>query len=374
VATTCLAVYYGSWFIPSVSEWGRRTIPHRSINLVSTYASQTHVTGPKKVLDNLVKGLARIDEPFVVNRALDSTSRIWVHSDLRALLELPPDSTVNVLGPNLVVLPRDMPTRRPFPRSVYLQPSKWAADVWVEEEFTQCPLRVWAAGIDTNEFPVRREPPIGAPILVYFKRRSPSDLARVKEFLSDTGLVYQVLVYGEYTQEDYIRLLKDCSFVVWLGRQESQGIALQEALAMNVPILVIDATSFFNEYPAPTSMFPARLRSFRTTSTPYFDQRCGVVLDSVEQLRQGLEMMAERRESFRPREYILQNLSLEGQARKFVGFFEDLESRHEPNHNLENRWTRRWLSLQKEYTPRLATRVKLKLAILTSRFLRANRA
>jgi hypothetical protein len=71
--------------------------------------------------------------------------------DLCALLELPPRGTVNVLGPNLVVLSRDMITRRPFPNSPYLHPSQWAVDVWMQERFEQCPLHFWPVGIDMDE-------------------------------------------------------------------------------------------------------------------------------------------------------------------------------------------------------------------------------
>ena len=97
---------------------------------------------------------------------------------------------------------------------------------------------------------------------------------------------------------------------------------------MDVPILVLDALSLFDQYPSPMTMFPERLRSFRTSAAPYFDARCGIILDSMDRLEDGLHLMRERLDCFRPREFVLENLSLEKQAREFVSLFRELEQMH----------------------------------------------
>ena len=298
-----------------------------AINLISTCANSKAVSGPGKVFHNLVRGLEKIGQPYVVNAALDSTPRLWVHDDLCALVELPRQGTSNVLGPNLAVLPQHLPTRRSFANSLYLHPSSWVVDLWRLEGFMQCPLRAWAVGIDAGDFPPRAHVPDDAPVLVYFKERDPEELERVLSLLRRHAMRHEVISYGSYSQSDYLAALARCSFVIWLGRQESQGIALQEALTTDVPVLVIDAISLFQQYPPdkPRALFPPRLASTRTSSAPYFDERCGIRVDSLNHLDDSLALMRERLPSFEPRQFVRENLSLEKQAREFVGFFEELE-------------------------------------------------
>jgi hypothetical protein len=176
---------------------------------------------------------------------------------------------------------------------------------------------------------------------------------------------YQVFKYGYYSQSDYIRALERCSFVIWLGRHESQGIALQEALAMNVPVLVLDALSLFDYYPTPTHFFPDRLRGLRTTAAPYFDDRCGIILDSVAMLEDGIFQMRERWHTFRPRDYLAENLALDKQAREFVTLFHLLgqESSNIVALNADSLGS-------KTYKPRLLTRLWIKSILSLQRLTR----
>ncbi len=97
-----------------------------AINIIST-APGAAVSGGTKVFANLVKGLERVGYPFVVNHRLDATRRIWVHNEVFALpAVLRRKDAQPVLGPNLFVMPRDIPGLR-FTGCLYLQPSDWAA-------------------------------------------------------------------------------------------------------------------------------------------------------------------------------------------------------------------------------------------------------
>lgn len=328
-----------------------------SINLVSSYAGREGISGPGKVLDNLIKGLRKINHPYVVNRGLDTTPFLWVHSDFSPLMELPTEGVFSVLGPNLAVLPRDLPGRRRFAHSVYVHPSEWAAQVWVEEGFDRCPLRVWPVGIDTEQFTARTSPARGAPILLYHKRRSASDLAFVQNILNERGIGFETLAYGHYSQDEYIDKLRSHAFVLWLGRHESQGIALQEALAMGVPVLVADALSVFDEQPAAKGLFPERLRSFRTTCAPYFDSRCGLVVDDLNMLGEALVKMRSMLGTFCPRDYVLQNLTLEKQAMRFVDLFSELAREH------CTRSRRAPALVDWPYKPRLSTRIRAQVSL-----------
>ena len=54
-----------------------------------------------------------------------------------------------------------------------------------------------------------------------------------------------LIEYGKYSEQDYINALNEAKFGIWLGCTESQGIGLQEALATDLPLIVLDATSLF---------------------------------------------------------------------------------------------------------------------------------
>ena len=124
------------------------------LNIISRSAARVVTSGPKKVLDHLVKGLDEIGYPYVINRRLDATERLWIHDDLAALREINQlDAGIQVVvGPNLVVVPRQLPNDVDLSRAVYIQPSRWTRKLWEECGFNACPIAVWAAGIDTSAF------------------------------------------------------------------------------------------------------------------------------------------------------------------------------------------------------------------------------
>src|ERR1039458_5421480 len=69
------------------------------INIVSRAYLKRLVYGPKKVVDNLIKGLDLVGYPYVVNKRLDACRRLWIHDDLIAMKhigELPAEVRVIV--------------------------------------------------------------------------------------------------------------------------------------------------------------------------------------------------------------------------------------------------------------------------------------
>jgi hypothetical protein len=69
-----------------------------SISPVFSYAGREGISGQGRVLGNLVKGLRKTNQPFVVNRELDSSRLLWVHSDVRAVIDLPTREDLSVPG------------------------------------------------------------------------------------------------------------------------------------------------------------------------------------------------------------------------------------------------------------------------------------
>jgi len=294
------------------------------INIISRSYYSRIASGPKKVANNLIKGLDLIGYPYVINKGLDTCRRLWIHDDvaaLRKMSKLPSEVRV-VIGPNLFVLPRQIPKGLDLSKAVYIQPSVWAKDFWERAGFKACQVAVWPVGVDTEEF--RFGQPSRGSVMVYFKQRSKEELRKVKAALESRRLPYRVMSYGSYSEGEYKQVLSQSRYAVWLGMSESQGLALEEALAANVPMVVCDA-------PVKEQMEAIKKRMneeslggigpIDATSAPYFDERCGLKIKGLGKLEEALETIESHLSDFHPREYVLENLTLEKQAREFVEIF-----------------------------------------------------
>lgn len=293
------------------------------LNIISKAYQRHYQSGPKKVVDNLVKGLRRIEYPFVVNKQLDACKRLWIHDDIEAVkqaVSLPTEIKI-VVGPNLVVLPEHVPVGLDLSRFVYLHPSLWAKKFWEDCGFSACPIVAWPTGIDTDEFAPSQGPK--RTVLVYFKQRFPEELTAVEQVLQKKQIAYQIVRYPTYRERVYKRLLGEARYVVWVGRQESQGIALQEALAANVPILLWDVTHMGQWQASKREMevFSSEQNTHTATAAEYFDDTCGVRIFSEAELAGALDRMEQQYSGFTPRKYIESHLSLEKQARDFLEIY-----------------------------------------------------
>jgi hypothetical protein len=280
-------------------------------------------SGPDKVVQNLIKGLSKLHYPYVINADINSCLRTYIPNRRNALRLLAKAESKVVVGPNLYVLPQDICRKCDFSRSLYVLPSEWNMVLWQELGFDLCPLRVWPTGIDTDSFAPRELSFSNRRILIYHKERNPSELRTIESVVTRLHLEYTILYYGKYKQKDYIQALQNTSFVLWHGRHESQGLALQEALAMNVPVLVCDVASVFDQYQVGYRyVWPELCRNMPATAAPYFDESCGLKIRDLDELEEAIDHMFSKLDQFAARDYVLGNLSLAGQAKKMIELYE----------------------------------------------------
>ncbi len=297
------------------------------INIISKSYLSTEVTGPKKVVDNLIKGLNILNYPYCINKDLNSTSQLWIHDDLEALKEASERNLKAIVGPNIYILPREISDDINLSNFLYIHPSQWVIDFWKSLKFDRCNLEPWATGIDSEEFSERAKPETdeGGFVLLYFKQRFKEELEYVVEIFKKEKISYKILHYGFYEQEEYIKALKKTRYILWLGRQESQGIALEEALSMNVPILVWDVLNLGHWVPPNrkgVNLFTKKENEYsNTTSAYYFSDDCGLRIKKKEELNNAIKFMEKNWSQFQPRKYILNNLRLEKQAKEFIELF-----------------------------------------------------
>ena len=294
------------------------------LNIISRSIVEGGINGPQKVVANLIKGLDLLGYPYCLNKELSATSQLWIHDDPIALREAGKRKLSAIVGPNIYILPRNIPASINLSKFVYVFPSKWSADFWKDFGFDRCRQDYWPTGVDAAEFPERPQPDDGI-VLLYFKQRYSEELEFTKSILTAAGLKFETIIYGAYDQKNYLELLQKTKYIIWLGRQESQGIALEEALAMNVPILVWDVQNIGHWIPTrkESKIFNAAEAAYpQATAAYYFDERCGFKTKEKSAIENLVKTMEAQWRNFEPREYVLEKLSLAGQARAMIDFFE----------------------------------------------------
>jgi glycosyltransferase involved in cell wall biosynthesis len=184
---------------------------------------------------------------------------------------------------------------------------------------------LWAAGIDTEEWrpsPVSQEE--RRRVLIYDKIRwnrdtlVPGLLQPIIDELAVRGLLYDVIRYGEYSPEEYKAKLEHSWAMVFMCEHESEGFACLEALSSNVPVFAWDCGEFLDPH-----RFAWGDPHIPATSVPFFDQRCGDTFSDLRSFREKLDDFLIRRPRCLPRQYILENLTLEQSAQRFLDILQD---------------------------------------------------
>jgi len=194
----------------------------------------------------------------------------------------------------------------------YLLPSQWAKEFVDEIGGINLPTIINPFAVDVEKF----KPSVSKnyyTCLLYVKHRKPEDVAYVESVLQLKGISYRKFDYlKKYKEEDYIKALNECHFGIWVTSTESQGFALQECLSMNVPILVWNATSLFDEINSfGEQTYRDKLGKYKLkgTTIPYWDERCGISFTEKDDFENNLDLMMSSYTQFHPRDYVIENLS-----------------------------------------------------------------
>jgi len=303
------------------------------LNIISNefFKSKNRVSGPIKVFRNLIMGLKKIGYPYVINGDLEACNKLWIYNDPAALKKVG-DIGKNVkilLGPGFYFdrcIKKNIKEilKAKSGQIVCLQPSDWSKAMLQHFGYSYTPVESWPVGIDTDEF-FSRPAAEADMVLIYFKQRFSRELDGVTNILGKKRLNYQVIYYGKYSEDNYKNLLKKAKYIIWVGGTESQGIAMQEALSMDVPALVWDVkkVGYWPQSPKDIGIFTKEESDYdKATVAPYFDDRCGIKFFNADELEEKISFMEDNYKNFKPREYILENLSLEKQAKDFINLYD----------------------------------------------------
>jgi hypothetical protein len=318
---TRLCLYYRT--PPEVDRWipGDRLVRPLARRIIR---GKPRLSGIDKVFHNLCLGLDSLGVEYLVNlpfEELNPHDRVGVLGRGRHSLQGYKAKNPLVAGIALMTHPSEWPTLcEEYPVTRYLQHSAWANDIYRPYFGDRC--AIWPVGIDTEKW----RP--GEPkdrILVYDKIRWNRDvvrtalLSRIGESLSRKGLAVETITYGRYTEAEYWELLRRVKGMIFVCEHESQGIAYQECLSCSVPVLAWDQGRYLDP-----NRFAWGQPDVPATSVPYFDARCGERFVGVEDFDEKLTTFLEKIDAsvYSPRDYVNENLSLQGSAERFLSFFE----------------------------------------------------
>jgi glycosyltransferase involved in cell wall biosynthesis len=231
-----------------------------------------------------------------------------------------------IFGPHASVLPdKDELLKinaNIYNNAIYIQPSKWAADAWIGVNDV-IPIKVFPFPVNIELFKPNEDISLNekTEVFIYYKSRNPQELEFLENFLKNKNISYKIFVHSKrYDEMDYIRTLERAKYGIWLGRHESQGFALEEALSCNVPLLVWDVRSMNQEYGYEYDDIPA-------TCIPYWNSRCGEFFHEKEQLQEMHSLLLENidKKVYSPRDYIVENMTIEKCSSTFLEIINNIQ-------------------------------------------------
>jgi len=223
-------------------------------------------------------------------------------------------SSISLLGPNNWEIPNAHTASK---YSNFLVPSQWVKDLYLTFPFMEDKnIHVWPVGIDTEEWPLTKSSEKVGDCLIYFKGREERIKDAAVELCVDKRLSWGGLVYGSYAEEALHDAVNQCRFAILVTKTESQGIAVQQILASGLPCFVFEKECWDDRDDGV---------SCPGSAVPYWDERCGVKVRedaSREEIYEAFTYFLENLDSFDPRAFIEENLTLELCAQKFIDILE----------------------------------------------------
>ena len=241
-----------SLLIRSKVKFVYRTYFQRHKGITREYIDDLKLGGHRALRENLIHGLQKGKIEFeLANRIPNYQSDIGLLAGKGLLRNLTRFQGFKqekiVVGPNLFVTPRgfEFELQQKSVRKIVV-PSDWVVDLFAQElpEIAK-KIVVWPVGIDFDYWDpsALKENKTKDSVLIYLKHENIALVDEVKSAIEKYGLLSHVVTYGSYEEDYYRKKLNDCVALVYIGKSESQGIALLEAWAMNVPTFVYKANN-----------------------------------------------------------------------------------------------------------------------------------
>ncbi|MBP2655658.1 MAG: glycosyltransferase [Firmicutes bacterium] len=300
-------------------------IDERIFQYYLRWSTSGHSGGPTVVAENLLKELRQRDDvAWMLVTPVTKLDRIysviWVVNDINHLvwaIENKEKLGCKQLwaGPNLVVVPQELQGIIGHSKvDKVIVPCRWPGEVYsllmpsIREKIV-----IWPVGIDTDEW--RPDVTKEKQLIVVYNKGNTALTEALKNGLGSAGEQVHEITYGKYSRSEYKALLDQAKAVVWLSATESQGIALLEAMAMNVPVLCWRNTVW--------NYYSVELRTVfsydRATPAPYFSEQCGMFFnDAQDFFERQYPAFADKTTCFSPRRYLYDNNLVVGKSLTYI--------------------------------------------------------
>ena len=195
-------------------------------------------------------------------------------------------------------------------RCAYNSLSKWVEVLYREMAGDlRIPIAQIPFAVDVEKFkPSHEEKTLDC--ILYAKLRSNDLVQKLEKKLQLRNLNYKVYSYSRYSEDSFLKDLQRCKFMVVCDRHESQGFALQEAMSCGVPLVVLEATTMYDEVVDGKAIYEyCRPKKLLSTCVPYFSESCGIRVETMDEMDAALDKMIVDYPTFNPRDYILKTLS-----------------------------------------------------------------
>jgi glycosyltransferase involved in cell wall biosynthesis len=209
-----------------------------------------------------------------------------------------------------------------------LVPGEWMRKMF--EPYYGDKVISWPVGIDTEYWsPSLKNKTAEYDFLIYDKIRWEHDkyahdlIDPIKKKLTAQGLKFQTIQYGNYKPAELVEKLSQSKAVIFLCEHETQGLAYQQILSTNTPILAWDRGGYWQD----PYYYPEKVKFETVSSVPYWDERCGYKFKDMGTFDATLTTFLQKSQQglFTPRDYILENLSLEKCAEAYVNIYRDIK-------------------------------------------------
>ena len=268
------------------------------------------------VFQSLIKGLGELGVEYKVNPAfkgvIETACVLSGVTVLKAAIKNKSKGIVKkiIAGPNLVITPDDAGRiLKSSEIDKIIVPSRWVKDFYISlAPELASKIFIWAAGV---EFPEGRTSEVGGreseiDFLMFNKVKDQNLNNQINTLLEGNGYRVADVKYGQYNQQKYFNLLERSKNLVYLSQSESQGLAMFEAWAYDVPTLVWDRGFMEN----------GKYRVSGNTASPYLSPQTGMRFLDFEGFKRVLPQFLNF--DFAPRKWIEENATNKIAARKYL--------------------------------------------------------
>lgn len=273
--------------------------------------------GHHAVTRSLLHGLEKISavhnyNPGKGEPVYDNVINLAGVEKLKENIELKKKGKIKFLlaGPNIVdhVLDQDGIVTHPA-IDYFVVPSKWVEDIVLKDAPSlKNRILIWPAGVDARYWHPQKNNKGQKKVVVYRKTESWEFCDEVIKKIETMGFQPVVVEYGNYLAGHFKQKLSDAFFAVFISRSESQGIALAEAWAMDVPTLVYNPGNF---------MYRGK-NEHNISACPFLTDQSGYDWKTTDELDEAIRKLIANYNSFSPRKCVLEKFTDEKCARHLL--------------------------------------------------------